>query len=51
MRGCIENDEPKMLLNKNRVDNSPWMGLPDVAYPEPESSREEAQRALSNSIS
>jgi glutathione S-transferase len=42
MGGCIENGEPKMLLNKNRVDNGPWIGLPDVAYPEPESSRAEA---------
>jgi glutathione S-transferase len=42
MGGCVENGEPKMLLNKNRVDNGPWIGLPDVAYPEPESSRAEA---------
>ncbi len=42
MGGCWENGEPKMLLNKNRVDNGPWIGLPDVAYPEPESSRGEA---------
>jgi glutathione S-transferase len=42
MGGCWENGEPKMLLNKNRVDNGPWIGLPDVAYPEPESSRAEA---------
>jgi len=42
MGGCWENSEPKMLLNKNRVDNGPWIGLPDVAYPEPESSRAEA---------
>jgi glutathione S-transferase len=24
------------------VDNGPWIGLPDVAYPEPENSRAEA---------
>ena len=42
MGGCWENGELKMLLNKNRVDNGPWIGLPDVAYPEPESSRAEA---------
>jgi glutathione S-transferase len=42
MGGCWENGEPKMLLNKNRVDNGPWIGLPDVAYPEPENSRAEA---------
>lgn len=42
MGGCWENGEPQMLLNKNRVDNGPWFGLPDVTYPEPESSRAEA---------
>lgn len=42
MGGCWENGEPQMLLNKNRVDNGPWSGLPDVAYPEPENSRAEA---------
>lgn len=42
MGGCWENGEPGMLLNKNRVDNGPWFGLPDVAYPEPENSRTEA---------
>jgi glutathione S-transferase len=42
MGGCWENGEPKMLFNKNRVDNGPWIGLPDVAYPEPEYSRAEA---------
>lgn len=42
MGGCWENGEPQMLLNKHRVDNGPWFGLPDVAYPEPENSRQEA---------
>jgi len=42
MGGCWENGEPKMLLKKNMVDNGPWFGLPDVAYPEPENSRAEA---------
>lgn len=42
MGGCWENGEPQMLLNKQRVDHGPWMGLPDVAYPEPESARAEA---------
>jgi glutathione S-transferase len=42
MGGCWENGEPQMLLNKNRVDNGPWIGLPDVAYLEPENSRAEA---------
>lgn len=42
MGGCWENGEPQMLANKDRVDNGPWIGLPDVAYPEPETSRAEA---------
>lgn len=42
MGGCWENGEPQMLLNKNRVDQGPWFGLPDVAYPEPETTRQEA---------
>jgi glutathione S-transferase len=47
MGGCYENGEPQMLLNKARVDNGPWAGLPDVTYPEPENSRAEAlQRVL-----
>lgn len=47
MGGCWENGEPQMLLNKARVDNGPWIGLPDVTYPEPENSRTEAlQRVI-----
>ena len=47
MGGCWENGEPQMLLNKARVDNGPWFGLPDVTYPEPETSRAEAlQRVI-----
>jgi len=42
MGGCWENGEPQMLLNKARVDNGPWAQLPDVMYPEPETSRAEA---------
>ncbi|MEG3985971.1 glutathione S-transferase family protein [Microcoleus sp. S28C3] len=42
MGGCYENGEPQMLLNKARVDNGPWAGLPDVMYPELETSRAEA---------
>ena len=42
MGGCWENGEPQMLINKNRVDQGPWFGLPDVTYPEPENSRQEA---------
>ena len=47
MGGCWENGEPQMLINKTRVDNGPWFGLPDVGYPEPENSRQEA---LQNTI-
>ncbi|MGB7440853.1 MAG: glutathione S-transferase family protein [Coleofasciculaceae cyanobacterium] len=47
MGGCWENGEPQMLQNKARVDNGPWFGLPDVTYPEPETSRAEAlQRVI-----
>jgi glutathione S-transferase len=47
MGGCYENGEPQMLLNKARIDNGPWAGLPDVTYPEPENSRAEAlQRVI-----
>ncbi|KGF73385.1 glutathione S-transferase [Neosynechococcus sphagnicola sy1] len=42
MGGCWENGEPQMLLNKARVDNGPWSGLPDATYPEPDNSRGEA---------
>ena len=42
MGGCWENGEPQMLINKARVDNGPWLGLPDATYPEPRNSREEA---------
>jgi glutathione S-transferase len=47
MGGCWENGEPQMLINQARVDNGPWLGLPDVTYPEPETSRAEAlQRVI-----
>jgi glutathione S-transferase len=42
MGGCWENSEPQMLINKTRVDQGPWVGLPDVTYPEPETARAEA---------
>jgi glutathione S-transferase len=42
MGGCWENGEPQMQINKARVDNGPWDGLPDVTYQEPETSRAEA---------
>jgi glutathione S-transferase len=46
MGGCWENGEPQMLLNKERVDCGPWLGLPDVTYLEPESSRAEAMQRV-----
>jgi glutathione S-transferase len=47
MGGCFSNDTPEARANQNRVDHGPWFGLPDVAYPEPETSRREAlQRVL-----
>jgi glutathione S-transferase len=47
MGGCFANDMPQTQINQNRVDNGPWLGLPDVTYPEPETSRQEAlQRVL-----
>ena len=42
MGGCYENGTPQMLMNKARVDNGPWDGLPDVTFAEPESARAEA---------
>ena len=47
MGGCWENGEPQMLINKAKVDHGDWFGLPDVTYPEPINSREEAlQRVI-----
>ncbi|MEO0455268.1 MAG: glutathione S-transferase family protein [Cyanobacteria bacterium P01_A01_bin.114] len=47
MGGCYENGEPQTQLNKARVDQGPWFGLPDVTYLEPETSRAEAlQRVI-----
>lgn len=42
MGGCWENGEPQTKINQARVDHGPWEGLPDVTYPEPETSRVEA---------
>jgi glutathione S-transferase len=42
MGGCYQNGEPQAKVNQQRVDNGPWFGLPDVGYPEPENSRQEA---------
>jgi glutathione S-transferase len=42
MGGCYANDLPQTRRNQTQVDLGPWFGLPDVAYPEPETSRVEA---------
>ncbi len=51
MGGCYENGEPQMRLNKIRVNQGPWLGLPDVGYPEPETARAEAlQRVIRHHV-
>ncbi len=42
MGGCWENGESQARENQQRVDGGPWLGLPDVGYGEPETSRMEA---------
>jgi glutathione S-transferase len=42
MGGCYENDTPEAQRNQQRVDQGPWLGLPDVTYPEPANSTQEA---------
>ena len=47
MGGCYDNENPQRLINQSKVDNGPWFRLPDVTYPEPENSRQEAlQRVI-----
>jgi glutathione S-transferase len=47
MGGCWSNGEPQAQINQTRINQGPWLGLPDVTYPEPETVREEAlQRVL-----
>ena len=47
MGGCYSNGEPQTLTNQERVDRGAWFGLPDVNYPEPETSCAEAlQRVI-----
>ncbi|MGF1589788.1 MAG: glutathione S-transferase family protein [Pleurocapsa sp.] len=47
MGGCYTNGEPQALANQEQVDRGDWFGLPDVTYPEPETSRTEAlQRVI-----
>jgi glutathione S-transferase len=42
MGGCYENGESQMQINKARVDNGPWEGLPDATFAEPKNARAEA---------
>jgi glutathione S-transferase len=42
MGGCYSNGGDQAKQCSQRVDQGPWLGLPDVAYPEPETSRQEA---------
>jgi glutathione S-transferase len=42
MGGCWENNEPQTRVNQTLVDQGDWFRLPDVTYPEPENSRQEA---------
>jgi glutathione S-transferase len=42
MGGCYSNNAPEAQHCSQRVDNGPWLGLPDVTYAEPETARQEA---------
>jgi len=42
MGGCWSNESPEAQRNQQQVNHGPWFGLPDVGYPEPETSRQEA---------
>ena len=42
MGGCYENSHPQTPVHQQRVDQGPWQGLPDAAYPEPDTVRQEA---------
>jgi glutathione S-transferase len=47
MGGCYSNKTPESQTSQQRVDNGPWLGLPDVTYAEPDTSRQEAlQRVI-----
>jgi glutathione S-transferase len=47
MGGCYSNKEPQTLVNQKKVDRGDWFTLPDITYPEPSNSREEAlQRVI-----
>ncbi len=42
MGGCYSNHSPEAQACQDRVDQGPWLGLPDVTYPEPPDARQEA---------
>jgi glutathione S-transferase len=42
MGGCYSSGDEAARHSSQRVDRGPWLGLPDVAYAEPETSRQEA---------
>lgn len=42
MGGCYENGSKQAKINQKLVDEGDWFSLPDVFYPEPENSRQEA---------
>jgi glutathione S-transferase len=42
MGGCYTSGSDIALAASDRVDQGPWQDLPDVAYPEPATSRQEA---------
>ncbi len=42
MGGCYENGTNQAKINRKLVDEGDWFQLPDVSYPEPENSRQEA---------
>ena len=47
MGGCYSNGSAEALANQEKVDRGDWFELPDVGYPEPENSRQEAlQRVI-----
>ena len=42
MGGCYANRDRQTAINQALVDRGDWFSLPDVKYPEPENSRQEA---------
>ena len=51
MGGCYSNKTPEAQTSQQRVDNGPWLGLPDVTYGEPEDARQEAlQRVIKHRV-